>query len=202
MLPITPELLAQMLQCLQQDGSWLAARDACFYALSWFGMLRASEALALQFGSVRVLAEGLELFIPFSKTDQRGDGAFVLLGRLQGSALSPTVAFQRWQEQARRVPGQPLFPVQSGGHSVVKGTMLARMRRLLQRVGLSEQQAKCFGLHSLRRGGATAASRSGQPLRMIMEHGRWTSDCVREYCYADEQERWGMAAAMLAGPRV
>ena len=28
---------------------------------------------------------------------------------------------------------------------------------------------------------------------MIMEHGRRRSDCVREYLYADDDERWAMS---------
>ncbi len=79
--------------------------------------------------------------------------------------------------------------------------MLQRMRRLLQRVGMSRQEAMLYGLHSLRRGGATAASRAGSPIRMIMEHGRWRSDTVREYTYADEDERWAVTADMTAAVR-
>ena len=86
-----------------------------------------------------------------------------------------------------------------GDRAAAKDTMLQRMRRLLQRVGLSRQDAMLYGLHSLRRGGAAAASRAGAPIRMIMEHGRWRSDSVREYTYADEEERWAVTAAMAAG---
>lgn len=165
-------------------------------------MLRGGEALALTWGDVQVLAEGLQLHILFSKTDQRGDGAFILLGLLPGCPLSPSTLFQEWQAAAGSAPvgsAAPLFPVKGGGRAVAKDTMLGRLRRLLQSLGLTREQAMQYGLHSLRRGGATAAARSGAPLRMIAEHGRWRSDCVREYAYADEEERWGMTAAMVAG---
>ena len=153
-------------------------------------MLRGSEALGLTWGAVVLLPEGLQLFIPFSKTDPRGDGAFILLGRLPGCTLDPAAFFDAWQEAAGGgASDAALFPVWAGGRPAAKDTMLGRMRRLLQRMGMSAADAQLYGLHSLRRGGATAASRAGAPLRLIKEHGRWRSDTVREYTYADDAEQ-------------
>lgn len=196
-LPITPELLRAMFNRLSQQGdcNWLAARDACFYLLAWFVMLRAGEALALSWGDITVSPEGLQLYVAFSKTDQRGDGAVTLLGKLPGSDIDPVAAYNTWRAAAGTSTG-PVFSAKGGGRAVVKDTMRSRLQRLLQYMGLSQDQAKLYGLHSLRRGSATAAVRSGSSLRMVMEHGRWTSDCVREYVYADETERWGMTAVM------
>ena len=35
---------------------------------------------------------------------------------------------------------------------------------------------KCFGLHSLRSGGASAAGNAGVSYRLIMKHGRWSGE--------------------------
>ena len=121
-LPITPELLGRMLDCLSQDGGWLAARDAFFYVASWFGMLRGAEALALTWADVTVLPEGLQLFIPFSKTDQRGEGAFVLLGALPGCPLDPVHFAQAWRAQSGGAPAALLVPMWGGDRAVAKDT--------------------------------------------------------------------------------
>lgn len=198
-LPITPELLAAMAASLKQEGTWLALRDACFLLFSWLGMLRGSEALALTWRDVAELPEGLQLFVSRSKTDQAEEGAFVLLGGLPGHEVDAASIFGAWRQVAGPLGADsPVFPVKGGAQPLKKDTMLGRMRRLLQRLGLTAEQAMLFGLHSLRRGGATAAARGGAPVRMIMEHGRWRSDCVRQYMYADEDERWQMAAVMVA----
>ena len=126
------------------------------------------------------------LFIRFSKTDQRGDGAFILLGRLPGAPLDPAEVLAAWRAAAGGAPDSPVFPVYGGGRPAAKDTMLNRLRQALQGVGLTEQQARSFGLHSLRRGGATAAARAGASMRRIQEHGRWRSDAVRQYMYADD----------------
>lgn len=197
-LPITPELLSRVVAQLRRQGGWLALRDACFLVVAWCGMLRGSEALALTWADVEWLQQGVQLRIRFSKPDQRGDGAVVLLGQLPGSPLDPAEWLSIWRAAAGGTRSSPLFPVYGGSGPAAKDTMLNRLRAALQGVGLTRQQAQAFGLHSLRRGGATAASRAGASMRMIQEHGRWRSDAVRQYMYADDGERWNMVSAMLS----
>lgn len=197
-LPVTPELLHRMVASLRSEGSWLALRDACFLTLAWCGMLRGSEALALTWSDVQTLPEGVQLLVRSSKTDQRADGAFVLLGQLPGAPLDPAAVLAAWQAACGGTPQGPAFPVYGGGKPAAKNTMLNRLRRALVAAGLTAEQAGLFGLHSLRRGGATAAARAGASMRMIQEHGRWRSDAVRQYMYADDGERWQMVAGMLS----
>ena len=40
--------------------------------------------------------------------------------------------------------------------------------------------AKQFGLHSLRAGGATAAANAGIPDRLFKRHGRWRSEIAKD----------------------
>ena len=40
--------------------------------------------------------------------------------------------------------------------------------------------AKQFGLHSLRSGGATAAAQAGVPDRLFKRHGRWRSESAKD----------------------
>ena len=56
--------------------------------------------------------------------------------------------------------------------------MRRRLQLLLARIGLD---AKEYGTHSLRRGGATFLMLCGVPLHTIKAIGDWHSDCVTRY---------------------
>ena len=162
-LLITPELLARMVAALQREGGWLPLRDACFFVISWFGMLRDAEALTLCWGDVRPLAEGLERLIRRSKTDQPGEGAFLLIGGLAGCAVDPAAIFRAWQAANGRALAGPVFPRWDGTQAAAKDTMLNRLRRALTRVGLTPGQAQLFELHSLRRGAPQPPPAAARP---------------------------------------
>ena len=90
----------------------------------------------------------------------------------------------------------PVFPVHEGEHRPVsKRTMLQRLHDALLKLG---QPSQLYGLHSFRRGGATAAAVGGAPERLIRAHGRWESDVVRMYTYALSDERWALSDLMQA----
>ena len=42
------------------------------------------------------------------------------------------------------------------------------------------QDISAIGTHSLRSGGATAATNAGIPDRLFMRHGRWSSDSAKD----------------------
>ena len=48
--------------------------------------------------------------------------------------------------------------------------------------------AKQFGLHSLRAGGATTAANAGVPDRIFKRHGRWRSEVAKDGYIRDNQE--------------
>ena len=50
--------------------------------------------------------------------------------------------------------------------------------------------AKLYGLHSLRIGGASAAANNDLPDRVIKKHGRWKSEHAKDvYCREDIQHQ-------------
>ena len=56
-----------------------------------------------------------------------------------------------------------------------------RLRELfLQKLTSLGFDAKQFGLHSLRSGGATAAAQAGVPDRLFKRHGRWRSEAAKD----------------------
>ena len=112
---------------------------------------------------------------------------------LVDECIDHTIA--NFEPEGRPLQG-PLFPVhQNAAAPLSKRTMLGRLHRALAAEGYP---SNLFGLHSLRSGGATAASAAGVPERLIKIQGRWVSDVVRLYTCALPSERWQVSAAMQA----
>ena len=84
-------------------------RDAALLRVMSDGLLRISEASALQVSDVEATADGGAVTIRASKTDQMGDGAVRFLG-------TPTVAAVRRYLEAAGITGGPLFRrIRKGG---------------------------------------------------------------------------------------
>lgn len=64
-------------QASAQTNVWIAGRDPALFVLSWSGMLRSAEAQQLDWADVLFAPKGVMLYIPFSTTDQVGEGAWV-----------------------------------------------------------------------------------------------------------------------------
>lgn len=169
------------------------SQDACWLVLGFFGMLRRSELAGLQLRDVRgVPGGGVELHIRRSKTDQRGEGATVVLAAESGSGIRIQALVAWHLRTAARDGGQgshPLFtrrgewglrPV-ALGKADFNGRLRALLAEAMRQIGPSSPDLGVYTAHSLRRGGATAAANGGSPLEEIKAHGRWKSDAVRRY---------------------
>ena len=63
----------------------------------------------------------------------------------------------------------------------LSGLSYTRMRDLLlEKLSVVGLDAKKYGLHSLRAGGATAAANVGVPDRLFKRHGRWCSENAKD----------------------
>jgi hypothetical protein len=176
------------------------ALDACWLVLGFFGLLRRSELLGIQVGHVRELGAdgGIELFLPRSKTDQRGEGAFVALASVSGSGVPISRIVRRFLGVARR-RGAPvtapllarLVGTSGWGQGLGKAEFSRRLRQRLielqERVPQLHLDLRSLSSHSLRKGGATAAADAGVSIGDIQLHGRWRSNAV--FCYTGSARR-------------
>ena len=193
--PISLPLLTRLIDLALASGSASGLRDAAFLAVGWFGLLRGSELTALTWADVRFCPEGVMLHLATSKTDQTGRGAWILLGSLPAEHLRvcPVVRLRALLDTA--TPPGPLFAHSRTGQPLATDTLRSTLKSLLRRA--DTPHPSLFSLHSLRRGGATAAAQGGLPVRQIQEHGRWVSDTVRLYMYCSDTERWSATRSML-----
>jgi integrase len=165
-------------------------------------MFRSSELVGIYWEDVKVCEQGLLLFIPRSKTDQAGAGAWVFIARFEEQEMCPVGALQRLQKFAvLGKGGLPVGPVFTGWpwerKALRKTTVGVRLQKALQAAAV--RGLKRYAAHSLRRGGATWAVNHEATVRQVMVMGRWRSDVVRQYLYhtpsqlwaASRQQQWG-----------
>jgi integrase len=167
--PITPQMLQKMLESTDfgiSDSRMLFV----LISLGYFGFLRASELKSLKRKNIEVRDGRILIEIESSKTDSTGKGAIVAIadGPQEYHPLRFIGAIEEF------APEMMLFE-----HSISSYRRWLKM--LIGRIGEDPQK---FSLHSLRRGGARAASIAGVPDSLIKAHGRWKSECVSLYTLA------------------
>lgn len=185
----------------QQD--YIAVRDRALMLLGWSGMFRSSELVGIEWQHIKFSSSGVMIYVPHSKTDQAGKGAWVFVSSCREDRLMcPVVALEWLQEfyiqQGERQPVGPIFRGRARvGKGLAKTTVAVRLRKWLQLVGVQGWQL--YAAHSLRRGGATWAVRQGVSLRQVQVMGRWKSDVVREYLYCSTTAMWAASSRQQRG---
>ena len=200
---------------MDQDQSrvlWGAA------VLAWFFLLRRSEYLGaesqesrhiLRVKDVRFLdvleqetsifdmVDVVQVHVRSSKTDQRGQGIHLRLGRSGVDALCPVnAAWSLLMDAASRNASEE-EPLCSWAHgkTVSNADMTTFVKTAAARCG---EDPAHFSTHSLRSGGATALFRGGASDLAIQKFGRWASDTYKQYARIDDQIVLGLASRMVS----
>jgi len=139
----------------------------------------------------------LAIFVPKSKTDQQGEGRWVVVAKGQGE-YCPVGLLDRLLRKGEyitrpRSPDEDVGPlVRAVDKSGMKlrqvtavgalvpplsyTTLLERCKTMCKEAGITT----AITLHSFRIGGATAAAAAGVEHQAIKEHGRWRSDSSKD----------------------
>lgn len=186
--PITAEILQKLHdKFISVDADLATIRTMAICLLGYAGFFRFSELAALRESDVKFYNEHLEVFVESSKTDQFRDGAWVPIARTH-SDTCPVAMLERYMKLSE-IKGDPDKLLFRGLSSTKHGYRLrdsgglsyTRARELvlekLKAIGLDARQ---FGMHSLRSGGASAAANAGVPDRLFKRHGRWLSETAKD----------------------
>ena len=153
--------------------------------LSYAGFLRFDDVSGLRYEDISFATSHVRLFIDKSKTDQYKEGCDVLIARI-GSYACPVGILRSYLKRTKAKSGFIFRALQrtKGGHSLRKidkaisyTTLRQDILAALSDLGLEKSK---FGLHSMRRGGATQAANSGVNDRLFKKHGRWKSDGAKD----------------------
>ena len=148
-------------------GSVRGLRDAALLAVMSDGLLRVSEAAALEAAALE--AEGPNtLTVHRSKTDQEGEGAVQYIG-------SPTVARVRvWLEAAGIADGPMFQRLDKAGRPRGRLSTVS-VRAIIQRRAADAGIEGRVSGHSLRVGGAQSLAAAGASVVEMQTAGRWQS---------------------------
>ena len=193
--PVTVDMLAALVQSLGVPPSLAELRLAasCFLAFSAF--LRYDELARLRCCDISFSEDSMSVHIHSSKTDQYRQGDTVLVARTNSSTC-PVAMMEQYYVQAslshssslllfrgitRTKHGERLRPTGGLSYTRMRELFVAKWKEL----GFD---AKQFGLHSLRAGGASAAANGGVPDRLFKRHGRWRSEAAKDGYVKDSRE--------------
>lgn len=164
---ITPAELRLMVDSL--PATLAGVRDRALLLIGFASAMRRSELAALQVADVRFVAEGVELTIRRSKTDQEGAGRVVAVHRGSRAETCPVRSLRAWLDAAGTEIG-PVWQSFDGkaagltGHAIADRDVARIVQRAAKAAGLDP--ATVAG-HSLRAGFATAAASHGAQVHEI-----------------------------------
>jgi integrase len=198
-LPLADDDLVSVVDALleRKGGDFIAVRDSALFVVGWAGLLRSSELVGLDWEDVHFTTnDEVMLYLPKSKTDP-GAGAWVFLGSGCGGDIAPAGELRdlRLLAGGSAAVGPVFRPFVASSERLSKTTVGMRLKKALAAAGVPA--ADLYAAHSLRRGGATLAARSGVHTRLIHVMGRWKSDAVRAYLYTSPEQLFRASEQMM-----
>ena len=186
-------MLAELAPKVRQGLAGL--RDAAYLRMASDGLLRCSEARAVDVDHIERQENGSAiLYIPASKTDQTGEGAYVYLG-------PPAVeAIDTWIEAAGITEGALLISIAGPGtyerSRISESSLNYTVKVLATAAGLKGD----YGSHSMRVGMAQELATANKSTASIMEAGRWKQESmVAHYIRHLEPSKGAVASLYESG---
>ena len=139
-------------------------------------------------------------YLPESKTDASGSGQLVCVRARPGERVECPVQLLMWLWQRRTATSSFVFADVRAPRDqpLATDTLRGRLKRYLKSFLPSDVVDRDYALHSLRRGGATAAVLAGIPIRLIKRQGRWRSDVAYLYTLVSDSEALELSERLLS----
>ncbi len=178
----------------EKSDDYKNIRDKALILVGYFSFCRRSELLGMKYEHLTFDNDGIQILIPFSKTDQKGEGRVILLQKRDDSPkYCPVRALNEWLEISMINSG-PLFYRIDKSNSIIKyelnqnnkkvsltdTSFVLILKKRAQNAGLNDCH-KISG-HSLRIGSITQARINGVPTHEIMKmSGHKTEQMINRY---------------------
>ncbi|MFO2464307.1 site-specific integrase [Pseudomonas sp. 15FMM2] len=203
--PLQLQHLEQVNQYLGQEADqarsagdrprWLRARrDSALILLGFWRGFRSDELCRLHIEHVQARpGEGIAMYLPRSKSDRENLGKTYQTPALL--RLCPVQAYTEWLGASALVRGPVFRGIDRWGNLSDAGlhpnSVIPLLRQALERAGIDGEQ---YTSHSLRRGFATWAHRSGWDMKSLMSYVGW-KDMKSAMRYVETTPFLGMAQA-------
>ena len=176
-----------------------ALRDNAILQMGFLGAFRRSELIAIKIEHINWQADGIEILIPKSKTDQVNTGQYCAIPN-SNEKLCAVRILKQWLEKAKINDGFIFRRIYKSDKVIDNNLTSDAVNNILKQhvkaVGIDN--AADFSSHSMRRGLATTAYRDGVSIPAIMRQGRWKQvDTVMEYIEAAQRFEENAAGQVL-----
>ena len=174
------------------ENDYRNIRDKALILIGFYSFCRRSELLGMQFEHLNFSEDGVQVLIPFSKTDQTGQGRMIFLPSTNDN-YCPVKALNHWLEIAM-IENGPLFYKINKSNTIEKYTMNYKNQKVSLNdssfVLILKKRATTAGIddcnkisgHSLRIGSITQARMNGVPTHEIMaQSGHKTTQMIDRY---------------------
>lgn len=193
--PVTADMLTELVKAMEQNPTLSEVRTAAICLLAYAGFLRSDEVIKLQCNDIQFLPDHMKVRIQSSKTDQYRKGDKVMIARSEAPTC-PVKMLEKYCSLAdikldsterlfrgiiKTKTSEKLRKSGAISYTRLRELIKAKIRQL----GYDE---KCFGVHSFRAGGATAAANAHVPDRLFKRHGRWRSEAAKDGYIQDTDE--------------
>ena len=178
----------------EKSDDYKNIRDKALILIGYFSFCRRSELLGMKYEHLTFDNDGIQILIPFSKTDQKGEGRVILLQKRDDSPkYCPVRALNDWLEISMINSG-PLFYRIDKSNSIIKYELNQNNKKIsltdtsfvliLKKRAQNARLNDCHKIsgHSLRIGSITQARINGVPTHEIMKmSGHKTEQMINRY---------------------
>ena len=175
-------------------------RDRALLLIGYSAAMRRSELVLIEYEHITRVKQGIEILIPYSKTDQLGEGIVKRIPYGLRKTTCPIRALEAWLEASGIEEAWVFRPVTKSGK--------VQERPLSDRAiaTIVKQHAIAAGIdgslemagHSLRSGAATTAAVNGASLAQLLQLGSW-KDTRTALRYIQQKEAWENVAGEKLG---
>jgi len=167
-------------------------RDKALILIGFYSFCRRSELLGMKYEHLNFENDGIQVLIPFSKTDQTGEGRMIFLPATN-DPYCPVKTLNEWLEVSR-IDSGPLFYKINKSNTIEKYTINQKNQKvslndssfvlILKKRAIAAGIENCDKIsgHSLRIGSITQARMNGVPTHEIMaQSGHKTTQMIDRY---------------------
>jgi len=179
---VKDDLLAALVMIDQQKKPIKAARDRALLLVGFASAMRRSELVAVRVEHLTYLTNGVEIFLPSSKTDQEAEGRTVFVPYANGERC-PVRALIHWLAVSEINEGF-VFRAVSRHDRVARRGLSAQSVALVVKASVERVggDAKKVSGHSLRAGYCTSAAEKGlQPWQIREQTGHKSDVTLAKY---------------------
>jgi integrase len=174
--------LHEILKPMQGSSKLIDIRDKAILLLGFSGAFRRSELAGIHLEHIQFDRDGITILLPWSKTDQSGQGQRIQIPHGKNEHTSPIIALNTWLAAAGIKSGAIFRPITK--HGVIQPTQMTdrAIALIVKKRARGLFNERNVAGHSLRRGLVTSALEAKVPDTVVMRQTRHTSvNMLKEY---------------------